>query len=168
MMQFATLAVVFAIGYGSNNLQPQQTDESFAGLEQQVQSLSALVAMSMINKGSASERLTGITYSRQTGGRDPAVDGVLLKLLNTDRSTAVRLSAINAFSSRLSVSAIETQLLDSVLRQEQPLVQIGLIKLLAGKGSESSLSELSQMADDGRLTPEGSEFLQQLKAKYLI
>jgi len=166
--QFASLALVFAIGFNMNNHQTPSNNQSLDGLQKQVESLSSLVALSMINNGSTSERLTGVSYSLQTNEQNEQLNLALMKLLNNDRSSAVRLSVIDALSARTSVKAFEAELLDSIDKQIHPVVQIGLIKLLVNKGSNTSLSKLKVKSANNQLSIEAREFIDQLLAQRYI
>jgi hypothetical protein len=170
MMQVAMMGMVFTLGYYVNLPQsPNMTtaavtqDNSMADLKSEVQSLNSLVALSMIQNSSASKRLTGINYSRQSGSDDETLNDALVKMLNNDKSTAVRLAAIDAFAERGLNTQVEIKLVDALSKQK-PLVQIGLIKLLNNHGSEYARIKVAALARQGELTEEAREVYQQFKA----
>ncbi|MCJ8272666.1 MAG: HEAT repeat domain-containing protein [Psychrosphaera sp.] len=170
MMQVAMMGMVFTLGYyvnvsQSSDLQASAAtqDNSMAELKSEVQSLNSLVALSMINNSSASKRLTGINYSRQSGADDETLNDALVKMLNNDKSTAVRLAAIDAFAERGVTTRVEIKLVDALAKQN-PLVQIGLIKLLNNHGSEYARIKVAALARQGELTDEAREVYQQFKA----
>lgn len=167
LAQFASLALVFTIGLNMNSF-TSSNNQSLAGLQKQVESLSSLVALSMINNGSTSERLTGVSYSLQTNEQNEQLNMALMKLLNTDKSTAVRLSVIDALSARASVIYFEAELLDSIDNQRHPMVQIALIRLLVNKGSNNSLSKLKDKSANNQISTEASEFIDQLLTQSYI
>lgn len=166
MMQFAMLAGVFGLGYFVNT--PQQSmpeNTAMTGLQQEVQSLSSLVALSMIENQSASKRLTGISYSKQSAANDEALDSALLKMINNDKSTAVRLAAIDALAERGFGVDTELSLAEGVHGQKL-MVQISLIKLLTDHGSTVSKIKLKDMVSNNLLHLEAEEFFEaQLQAK---
>ena len=69
--QFATLGLVFFLGFNANqnnnnvSLQGKNlaANTGIENLQQEVSSLSAMLALSMLDKSSAAERLTGVAYS---------------------------------------------------------------------------------------------------------
>ena len=133
-----------------------------AKLNQQISSLNALVAMSMINSESASKRLAGIEYSNKVTGVDDRLNQALLQLLNEDKSTSIRLSALNAIASqgrRMGLDASAQQALLASLPAQQTLVQVNIVAVLIELGNKHSATMLQQMADQGELTPDAKAFL---------
>lgn len=160
-MQLAMMAGIFALGYYVNMPQaPTTSDDAMVNLQQEVQSLNSLVALSMIENNSASKRLTGINYSKQSDSNDQTLNNALLKMINTDKSTAVRLAAIDALYARGLQADNELTLLAG-LNEQNLMVQIDLVKLLSDQGSEVSRIKLKDMAANGDLHQEVKEFFEQ-------
>ena len=55
----------------------------------------------------------------------------LLGLLNNDRSSAVRLSAVEAISNQEDLQSLKLNLIDSLTKQGSAIVQIALFELLS-------------------------------------
>ena len=161
IMQFAMMAAVFTLGFNINS-QPNTAPDNVAmqGLQDKVESLNSLVALSMINNSSASKRLTGIDYSRQSNTDDDALNDALIKMLNHDTSTAVRLAAVNAIAERFLSDKVQQQLLDGLILQK-PLVQIELVSLFLNHGSKSSMDSLAALVKNQELSDEATEIYQQ-------
>jgi hypothetical protein len=167
--QFATLAIVFAIGF---NLNPgnshDKSNEDFAMLEQNISSLTTVLAMSMLQKDSASERLSGVAYSRQTDLSDPLLVEQLIELLVRDKSTSVRLAIIKSLGQLQSFGTSEQQLLSLATQEENLLVQIELCRLLLNYGSIDVKNSLIEQANQQVLKPEVQEFIKaQSMASYI-
>ncbi len=164
-LQFAMMAGIFSLGYFTKLPSGETTDVAMNNLQQQVQSLNSLVALSMINNQSASKRLTGISYTKQTDVSDQTLNNALLNMINHDKSTSVRLAALDALFSRGLNSKLELDLLNSVAEQN-PLVQIEMVRLLIGFGSEVAQTKLKAAAKSGVLDADVKELLeQQIAAK---
>lgn len=159
IMQLAMMAGVFSLGYYINAPVSDPEELAMNSLKQEVQSLSSLVALSMIDNSSASKRLTGISYSKQSGANDQILNNALLKMINADKSTAVRLAAIDALSSRGFDANMELALLEG-LAEQNLMVQIELVSLLISQGSQISQIKLKDLAANGALDNEAKEFFE--------
>ncbi|MCJ8318271.1 MAG: hypothetical protein MJK12_01470 [Colwellia sp.] len=167
--QFSTLALVFVLGFNLNQSGSNRMDNSdYIGLQQEVSSLSTMLAMSMLQKDSASERLSGVAYSRQTDLSNPLLIEQLIELLARDKSTSVRLAVINSLSQLQSFGSSEQQLFTLATQEENLLVQIELCRLLLNYGSADIKNRLTEQANQQLLKPQVQEFIQaQLMAAYI-
>jgi len=165
--QFATLALVFTLGFNLNQT-PSHESDTYSGLQQDISSLTTVLAMSMLQKDSASERLSGVAYSRQTDLSNPVLVEQLIALLARDKSTSVRLAIISSLSELQSFGSSEQQLLSIAIQEENLLVQIELCRLLLNYGSVEVKNGLTEKANQELLKPEVQEFIQaQLTALYI-
>jgi len=158
--QFATLALVFTLGFNLN--QPsnnEDNNQNYSGLQQEVSSLTTMLAMSMLQKESASERLSGVAYSRQTDLSNPLLVEQLIAVLTRDKSTSVRLAIINGLSELKSFGSSEQQLFTLATQEENLLVQIELCRLLLNYGSKKIKSQLTEQVNQQLLKPEVREFI---------
>jgi len=167
--QFATLAFVFAVGFNLNQgSTSQKSNEDFTALEQNISSLTTVLAMSMLQKDSASERLSGVAYSRQTDLSNPLLVEQLIELLARDKSTSVRLAIIKSLGQLKSFGMSEQQLLNLATKEENLLVQIELCRLLLNYGSVDIKKSLIEQANQQVLKPEVQEFIKaQSMASYI-
>ena len=174
--QFATLGLVFLLGFNANNSR-DETDQQgqflaanlaanngIANLQQEVSSLSAMLALSMLDKSSAAERLSGVAYSQQTDLTDPLLMKTLMSTLEHDRSTAVKLAIINTLNNLPDISEQEHQLLAFTIKENNTLVKIELCRLLFNIGSSVTKNELLQALNESELNPDMAEFLQRINA----
>ena len=169
LAQFATLALVFVLGFNLNQGRSDgQNHEVYGGLQQEISSLSTMLAMSMLQKDSASERLSGVAYSRQSDLSNPLLVEQLIALLVRDKSTSVRLAIINSLSKLASFSSSEQQLFTLAIKEENLLVQIELCRLLLNYGSAVIKNQLTEQSNQQLLKPEVREFiLAQSMASYI-
>jgi len=167
--QFATLALVFVVGLNLNKT-PNNDDNNLAysGLQQEISSLTTVLAMSMLQKDSASERLSGVAYSRQTDLSNPLLVEQLIELLARDKSTSVRLAIINSLGHLKSFGSSEQRLFILAIQEENLLVQIELCRLLLNYGSVDIKKLLTKQVNQQHLKPEVREFIQaQSMASYI-
>jgi len=167
--QFATLSLVFALGFNLNQTSNnQQNSEQYSGLQKEISSLTTVLAMSMLEKDTASERLSGVAYSRQTDLSDPLLVKQLITLLARDKSTSVRLAIINSLGQLSSFDSSEQQILTLAIKEENLLVQMELCRLLLNYGSIDIKKSLTEQANLQFLKPEVREFIQtQLTVLYI-
>jgi len=167
--QFATLTLVFVLGYNLNQApNNEKNNDVYSSLQQDVSSLTTVLAMSMLQKDSASERLSGVAYSRQTDLSNPLLVEQLIALLARDKSTSVRLAIINSLGQLKSFGSSEQQLLTLAIEEKNLLVQIELCRLLLNYGSVDIKESLTEQAKQKQLKPEVREFIQaQSMASYI-
>jgi len=159
--QFATLALVFTLGFNLNQTpNNEEINQKYSGLQQEVSSLTTILAMSMLQEDSASERLSGVAYSRQTDLSNPLLVEQLIGLLARDKSTSVRLAIINSLGQLKSFGSSEQQLLTMATQEENLLVQIELCRLLLNYGSVDIKNSLAEQAKSQHFKPEVQEFIQ--------
>jgi len=167
--QFATLTLVFVLGYNINKAPNSEINsEAYSVLQQDISSLTTVLAMSMLQKDSASERLSGVAYSRQTNLSNPVLVEQLIELLARDKSTSVRLAIINSLGELESFGLFEQQLLTMATMEENLLVQIELCRLLLNYGSVEIKNLLTEQSSQQQLKPEVQEFIKaQSMAAYI-
>lgn len=170
--QFATLGLVFVLGFNANQnsngvSQQKQNLAANTGIEnlqQEVSSLSAMLALSMLDKSSAAERLTGVAYSQQTDLTDPLLMKTLMSTLEHDRSTAVKLAIINTLNHLPDISEQESQILAFAIKENNTLVKIELCSLLLNIGSLATKNELLKTLNESELNPDMADFLKRINA----
>lgn len=73
---------------------------------------------------------------------------VLVQTMNNDPNTNVRLAALDGLAKFYKESYVKKQLISSLKKQQDPMVQIALIGLLTRMKESAILSELEQMVRD--------------------
>jgi len=166
--RWAWLAVAAAIAVGvfsffaGRYTAPSAPSADIASLRGEVRNLREVVALSLLDQQSASERLRGIRYSAALEGTDPEVVDALARTLSNDASVDVRLAAADAlrrFPLPPSVSESAWQLLD---RDESPLVQIAVIDLLSSRKDPAVRARLAKLRDRAGLDSNVRDYLQAL------
>jgi hypothetical protein len=142
---------------GGGNARGRQTE--IAGLRQEVHSLSQLVTISLLKEDSASERLRGVSFGRESGGSDDRVLGALLDTLNHDPDVNVRLAAVDALAPTVGRPLVRDQLLQEVGKQPSPMVQIALIDVLLAHDRAGSRQRLLDLGGDPALDPTVRDYL---------
>jgi hypothetical protein len=148
--QAVFMGIVFAAGLFSGFLSRQSSVMQVARLQTEVQQMRQLVALSMLNRQSPSARLEGVSWSSRVREPDPQVSAALVSALEDDPNVNVRLSAVDALSELGNDKKIRTQLIESLPRQQSPLVQIAIVDALVQIRAREAGPELSAIAADAR------------------
>lgn len=117
---------VFAGSYFSGS---SEKDAQMLALEQEIKANRELILQSL-NESSASQRFMGVNATSRIAEPDKEVVDALIRVMNTDDNTNVRLAAVRALEEVASNEYVKDALLESLINQGDPLVQVALIELL--------------------------------------
>ena len=151
----AFLAIGLLVGYSLTR--NSQGSGEVAQLREEVRHTRQLVALSLLEEQSASERLKGVDWSYRVGQPDSQVLGALLRTVDYDQNVNVRLAALDALHSSASNQMVRQGLLQSLPRQTSPLVQIALIDLLVDIRDKDAADPLKGLAQEAGVNPEVRE-----------
>ena len=144
------LLIGHSIGRGTSSTSGASNIE-IARLQEEVHDTRQLMTLSMLQQQSASDRLQGVNSSYQIRRPDPPVVDALLHAVNYDQNVNVRLAAVDALHRPASTTEIvRKRLIESLQRQDSPMVQIALIDLLVEikeKEAREPLRELAAKTD---------------------
>jgi hypothetical protein len=124
-----------------------------ASMQSELTNLRQLVALSLLEQQSASQRLQGVNYSTQMERPDPEIAAALLHALRFDNSVDVRLAALDALRRYKDDAQVRTGLLTALQDQQSPLVQIALIDLFVEMRESSAKDNLRRIEQDSRVNP---------------
>jgi hypothetical protein len=78
---------------------------------------------------------------------DKLIDA-LVYTMNSDKNVNVRLAAINALTERINDQTVKDALIKSLTIQDNPLLQISLIQVLAETGDQNATEKIQSIAND--------------------
>jgi HEAT repeat protein len=132
----------------------KQHDARIAKLEQemeenkkQMESTRQMMAM-LGNDESASQRIQGVKVALTMERADDEIVKALVKAMNEDPSSNVRLAALDALSSFITEPQVRKELILSLSKQKDPIVQINLIQLLVKMKEKGVVNDLQKIVDD--------------------
>ena len=140
----AGVALLIGGGLAGYSLRPQ--DPELGQLRKEVSSMRQLVALSLLQQQSASERLRGVSWAYRAEPTDSEVLGKLLEAVNGDPNVNVRLAAVDALHAFGSSTAARSKVLSSLEMQDAPLVQVAIIDLLVDLKERDAQPELRRLA----------------------
>jgi anti-sigma factor RsiW len=111
--------------------------------------------MSMLeNQQSASQRVMGATVAYNDVVRaDDEITAALVRALNEDGNTNVRMAALEALSKFYNQSNVRKALVASLNQQNDPLVQIALIRLMVEMKEKEVTQQLERITTDEEILP---------------
>jgi len=151
--QTAAAAVLLAVGLGIGyGVREDRSRPELAQLREEVASMRQLVALSLLQQQSASDRLRGVSWSYQVEPSDEEVLNALVTTVNHDPNVNVRLAAVDALrpftGSPTTHSTARNAVVQALPRQTTPIVQVALIDFLAELKERKAAPELRRLASD--------------------
>ncbi|HZU31646.1 MAG TPA: zf-HC2 domain-containing protein [Candidatus Angelobacter sp.] len=128
-------------------------DAQIQGIKDELAATRQMVALSMLQQQSASQRLEGVSWSTRLPQPEPKVISALFHTLRNDSSVDVRLAALDALSRYAGRPEIRQELIDSLQSRQSPLVQIALIDLLVDQHDPNAVPELRKFEQSPQLDP---------------
>ena len=107
-----------------------------------------MVALSLMQQQSASERLRGVSWAYRVESSDTEVLAALLTTVNQDPNVNVRLAAVDALHAFGSSAVMRSAIVQAIPKQTTPLVQMVLIDLLADLKEKEAVPELRTLANN--------------------
>lgn len=135
-----------AVGFWISS-QQRQNDELVA-LRNEMEITKQMMRSMLGNEGSASQRLQGVRVALQMTSADDDVVHALVRTLNEDPNSNVRLAALDALGKFQIEPAVRKALIGSLSTQKDPVVQIALIQLLVRMKEKTVIKDLERMVED--------------------
>lgn len=101
--------------------------------------------LAMLKNESASERIQAVNYSYDLNNPGNNVLQALIKTLNTDTNINVRTAAAEALSHFGSEKIARDALIQTLLTQKEPTLQITVIDILAGLGDKRAVKPMQKL-----------------------
>lgn len=128
--------------------QPNVMNE-IGNLKKEIQETKDLLILSMLKKESPSERIQAVNYSYDLQQPDEQVLKALIYTLDYDRNVNVRIAAADAIGRFGSNANVRDALVKSLLKQQEPTLQISIIDILTKFNERRALPALRLLAEDG-------------------
>jgi hypothetical protein len=131
---------------------PRQNKE-IAKLHEEIANTREMVALSLLQQQSATERIRGVNYTGRMQTMEPEVVSALIDAVAHDANVNVRLAAIDALSKSSGNAGVLQSLTQSLPRQDSPMVQAALIDYLVDARDHRAVGMLRQLAAQPDLNP---------------
>lgn len=130
-----------------------EQERRLAAIEAELQRTKTQMISMLQNPNSAGQRLQGVSVSLQIAKMDDEIVDALVRTLETDPNTNVRLAAMDALARFHEQPHVRSELIMALSVQTDPSVQIALIRLLVEIKAKDSLKELQRISTDELLLP---------------
>jgi hypothetical protein len=150
--QVGVALACLAIGIFVGSNLPRGNNE-IAKLRAEIAGTREMVALSLLQQQSATERLRGVDYTGRLKTMEPEVVAALTQAVAHDPSVNVRLAAIDALSKSSRSPEVLQSLTQSLPRQDSPMVQAALIDYLVDARDRQAVGTLRQLAAQPDLNP---------------
>ncbi len=159
-IQLGLAVLLFGIGFwvgkfgfnrGQRNGPVAASETGLTQLRSEVASLKEQVALALLEQRSASERLRGIEMAVRLNQPQEQIAATLLHTLEVDPNVNVRLAAVDALQNFTGHPVVKKSLLDSLVREKSPLVQVCLIDLMVELKELEVVPILKTLLENGGL-----------------
>jgi len=147
----AIALIVIGVAFGALYMRNQNQQRQIETLSQQVKQTQRMLALSMLEVPSASERIKAVQKITSQQSADPDIVQALLQRLNTDNNVNVRMRAAEALQQYPAYPGLKEALIKSLQQQENPAVQITLIDVLVELRATQAVSPLQEMLQQDSL-----------------
>jgi len=142
----ALLVLGGGAGFWISTYQRQQTE--IARLKEEMERTKNQVMAMIGNDLSASQRIQGVNVAMTISQADDDVVTALVRTLNKDPNTNVRLAALDALGKFYKEPTVRKALARALENQTDPVVQIALIQLLVRMKEKGVVNDLKRIIDD--------------------
>jgi hypothetical protein len=129
------------------------SQQDLAAMHTELTNMRQMVALSMLQQQSASQRLEGVSWTRREGQLDPQVLSALMHTLRYDQSVDVRLAALDALSRHAGQPQVKKTVVDALQEQQSPLMQVALIDQLVEWRDAEAAPGLEKLRRSPNLNP---------------
>jgi hypothetical protein len=148
----AVALTIVGAGAGYWISQQQSKDDELLAMKHELEITKQLVMSKLNNEQSASQRMLGVQAAYEVETSDMEITRALIKVMNEDRNSNVRLSAIKALA-QFPKEDVKQALIASLSVQTDPVVQIALIQLMVQMKEKSAVKSLQQIINDEKTLP---------------
>jgi hypothetical protein len=120
-------------------------------LRSELSQMRQMVALSLMQQQSASERLKGVNWSYQLQQPGNDVLRALLDTLTHDPNVNVRLATVDALRQFGDQPVVRRGVIDAMTREDSPMVQVALIDLAVDLQEKDSIATLRQLTQDEKV-----------------
>ena len=151
-LSLALLVIGLSVGYLLNA--SNGGNGEIAQLREDVHNMQQMVAVSLLDQRSPSERLKGVSWSSRVERPNAGTLEKLLRTLNNDPNVNVRLSIVDALYLFYGNPIVKEGLIHSLSQQTAPLVQVGIIDLIINMRERKAIESLKNLIQTEQLNPE--------------
>jgi uncharacterized membrane-anchored protein YhcB (DUF1043 family) len=139
------LGTMMGFYIGKPDSQSVAYQKQVESLSSQMQEMKQMMMLSMLENPAASERMRGVSYTEQLNQVDDKVIDALLTTLNYDENVNVRIVTLEALIPLANNPKVREGLVQSLVTQESPLVQVALADAMVKLQEKRSVKEFKRI-----------------------
>jgi len=147
------LACGYFIGKHADRSSDATAQAQLNEMRQELGATRQMVALSMLQQQSASQRLEGVSWTTRLPEPDPKVLGALMHTVRFDNNVDVRLAALDALGRYADRPEVRRDLVDVLQTTQSPMVQVALIDLLVDLHDKSAVPQFRKFQQDPNVNP---------------
>ncbi len=133
------LAIGFGFGYFLNSNDTDMTLNTTVVHTPETEEVRQRLVLTLLDQPSANQRLQGINEANKITEVDKKVIEALLRTLVNDPNVNVRLAAIESLTNYLDNATVREGLVQSIVKQDSPIVQVTLADLMVALQERKSI-----------------------------
>ena len=114
-------------------------------LASEVREMKKTVMLAMLENSSATERMKAVQFAQDLFDPDEAVLNALARTVNDDPNVNVRLLAVEALALYADDPKVREALVQSIVRQESPLVQLALAEVMLALNEKRAVEPIRKI-----------------------
>jgi len=152
--QAACAVLILTAGIGAGYFMRGRDTAEVSQLRGEVYNMRQLVALSLLQQQSATDRLRGVNYTYRVEQSDPQVLSALLSTVNHDPSVNVRLAAVDALRNFTDSPVGRKGLVQALAKQDSPLVEIAILDQIVEIHEKSAVSSIQFLLSGQNVNPD--------------
>ena len=149
----ASLVFVLVSGGIGYWISQQQNADALRAVEQERGQIRHSIVAKLEDELSAGQRMLGVKAALDVERVDDEIVQVLIKVMNEDSNSNVRLAAIDALSRFQEEESVRKALIASLLLQKDPVVQMALIRVMVQMKETDAVKPLQKIIEDETILP---------------
>ena len=130
-------------------------------LRREVQDMRQMLAVSLLDQRSTTERLRGVNLSYGLENPDNKMIQALLDTLNNDPNINVRFAAVDALYLFYDSPSVREGIIQSLPQQNSPFLQVALVDLLVSVQERQAIDSFKKLIEANQLDPKVKQKLEQ-------
>ena len=152
--QAAGAMAILVIGIGIGFMVRGRDTTEVSQLREEIYNMRQLVALSLLQQQSASDRLRGVNFAYRVEQSDPQVLSALLTTVNHDPSVNVRVAAVDALRNFSDSPVGRKGLVQALAKQDSPVVQIEILDQIVELHEKAAVPEIQFLLSGKNVNPD--------------
>lgn len=146
-LAYAAVLLIIGMLLGHWIIPDKQLRSQTSLMMAEMQNMKKMMALALFEQSNASDRLKAVSFTSELNQPDDKVLSALLKTLNNDPNVNVRLASLDALAEQVERADVRSGLVQSITKQDSPLIQIAIAELMIRIEEKSSVPEFRKLLE---------------------